>query len=243
MIMELRGHTGGVTQCVFSPDGVRLYSGARKDGAIHCWDVRMSGRILASYHRACPTNQQIGFELIGGASEALMTASQDGCVDHHRRPRPHHSLPHRHSHCHPHCHPHLHRQYLPSPRPQPSPRRVLVYDTSSPSSPPTAILMFGEATNAATTHPHLPLLAVAVGERRYPLQLNEPGVEHSSDDESATGGPGRAWGRHEPEEPTNGLSVWRMPQPDRSPAALLGGNDAASDDAEMHLDVMATENI
>ena len=90
--------------------------------------------------------------------------------------------------------------------------------------------MFGEATNAARTHPHLPLLAVAVGERRYPLKLDEASHEDSSD-ERAAGGPARAASADEPEELTNGLSVWRMPQAG-SAADLLGGDDAASEDPE-----------
>jgi len=167
LITELRGHTGGVTQVSFSHDGVRLYSAARKDSAIHCWDVRLSGRVLATYHRACRTNQRVGFELMrapaspsgegGASSDVLITASQDG--------------------------------------------HVLVYDTSAADAPPTTLLTFAEATNAATLHPYLTLLAVTAGERTYPLSL--------SDDEEEAG--------KEPSEPlgqaANGLSVWRIPSP------------------------------
>ena len=148
LIVELSAHTGGVTQCAFSHDGRLLYSAARRDGAIRCWDVRMSCRVLATYERACPTNQHVGFELRGAQSEGLLSASQDG--------------------------------------------RVLIFDTNAPDRPPTTLLTFADATNAVAAHPQLPLLAVAVGERRFPL----------SEEECANG-----------EDPyVNGLSVWRLPQ-------------------------------
>ena len=170
LITELKGHTGGVTQCAFSPDGLRLYTAARRDSAIHSWDVRMSGAILASFHRACPTNQRIGFEL---RHSSLLTASQDG--------------------------------------------RVLVYDTNAPHEPPTTLLTFGEATNAATIHPHEPLLAVAAGERCYPQPRSdgeELGEEPPDSDDDGDGGGGGS---------RNGLSVWRMP----APPAVGGGAEVA----------------
>lgn len=39
-LLLLRGHAGGVTCVRFSPDGNFLYTGARKDDQVLCWDVR-----------------------------------------------------------------------------------------------------------------------------------------------------------------------------------------------------------
>jgi WD40 repeat protein len=152
LIAELRGHTGGVTQLAFSHDGLLLYSGARRDGAIHCWDVRMSCRVLATFERACRNNQRVGFDLMGRHSEGLVTASQDG--------------------------------------------RVMVYDTGAPEQPPTTLLTFADATNAATPHPYASLLAVAVGERQFPLEYTDADQRQEKEDAHA-----------------NGFSVWRLPQP------------------------------
>lgn len=43
-LCKLTGHKGGITSMTFSLDGTRLYSGARKDKEIICWDLRV--RIL-----------------------------------------------------------------------------------------------------------------------------------------------------------------------------------------------------
>ena len=67
-----------MTQLTFSTDGMLLYTGARRDGSIRCWDIRKSCTVLATFARACPTNQKIGFELVGPTSAGLLTASQDG---------------------------------------------------------------------------------------------------------------------------------------------------------------------
>ena len=80
LIVELEAHGGGVTQLSFSHDGTMLYSAARRDDQIRCWDIRSTCRVLATFRRAAPTNQKIGFELIDSASSALLTASQDGSV-------------------------------------------------------------------------------------------------------------------------------------------------------------------
>jgi len=39
----LEGHVGGITKLKFSPCGNYLYSGARKDPNVLCWDIRKSG--------------------------------------------------------------------------------------------------------------------------------------------------------------------------------------------------------
>lgn len=40
-LCKLQGHKGGITSMVFSLDGFRLYSGARKDKELICWDLRV----------------------------------------------------------------------------------------------------------------------------------------------------------------------------------------------------------
>lgn len=179
VIMELGGEptSGGVTGLAFSQDSLLLYTGARRDGALCCWDVRRNGVLLARFERACPTNQRIGFELLGSASEGLLSASQDG--------------------------------------------RVLAYATAQPEEPPTTLLTFSDATNAATMHPWLPLLAVAAGERHFtlptgdgsPLIKRKAGATHDHGAELAVleengthnelDGDSARW--------QNGLSVWVMP--------------------------------
>lgn len=47
----------------FSPDGNKLFSGARKDSVIQCWDMRWPGRILYTFDRPVTTNQRIYFDL------------------------------------------------------------------------------------------------------------------------------------------------------------------------------------
>ncbi|KAF8062083.1 APY2 [Scenedesmus sp. PABB004] len=79
-LLLLEGHRGGVTQVAFSPDGNFLYSGARQDSQIHCWDVRATGQVLYSLSRAtAATNQRIGFS-IEPCGRHLATGGCDGAV-------------------------------------------------------------------------------------------------------------------------------------------------------------------
>nr|CAG4650181.1 EOG090X06W9 [Sida crystallina] len=59
----LEGHKGGVTHITFSPDGLMLYSGGRKDPEIICWDLRNPGCVLFIMKRTVDTNQRIYFDL------------------------------------------------------------------------------------------------------------------------------------------------------------------------------------
>ena len=158
MICLLGGHSGGVTQLAFSHDALHLFSAARRDGSIHCWDVRNTCQILYSFARACPTNQRIGFHLAPD-SRALISASQDG--------------------------------------------RVLAFDTAHPGTDPVTWLSYPNAVNDAVLHPALPLLAVAVGERRFPLPSGGEGQGHDGEDVDGV----------EDEHPGhNGFTIWQLPQ-------------------------------
>lgn len=163
LICALDGHAGGVTQLAFSHDGLQLFSGARRDGAVLCWDVRNTCRVLATFERAAPTNQRIGF-CLSSDSRALISSSQDG--------------------------------------------RVLAFDASRPEEPPAVWLTYNDATNDAAIHPTHPLLAVAVGERRFPFPSAAAGGDAGASEGEGEGdaaAPGAAG--------ANGFSVWRLPAP------------------------------
>ncbi|MCJ8731418.1 hypothetical protein PDJAM_G00199370 [Pangasius djambal] len=73
-------HRGGVTHLLFSPDGNHLYTGARKDPEILCWDLRDPGQVLFSLPRNVTTNQRIYFDLdpsgrylVSGDTEGVMS--------------------------------------------------------------------------------------------------------------------------------------------------------------------------
>nr|CAG4646288.1 EOG090X06W9 [Macrothrix elegans] len=59
----MEGHRGGVTHVRFSPDGMMLFTGGRKDPEILCWDLRQPGHILLTMTRTVHTNQRIYFDL------------------------------------------------------------------------------------------------------------------------------------------------------------------------------------
>jgi len=71
------GQTGGVTHIMFSPDGTKLYSGARKDPLILCWDLRFPDKILYAMPREVLTNQRIYFD-IDSTGKYLISGSTDG---------------------------------------------------------------------------------------------------------------------------------------------------------------------
>lgn len=57
-------HAGGLTHLQFSRCGNFLYSGARMDAFIHCWDARnMSGSVYSLPRESGGTNQRIGFDI------------------------------------------------------------------------------------------------------------------------------------------------------------------------------------
>nr|CAG4643232.1 EOG090X06W9 [Ilyocryptus agilis] len=75
----LEGHRGGVTHLKFSPDGLVLYSGGRKDREILCWDLRNPGRVLFTVNRTVETNQRIYFDL-DPSGRYLITGDTNGFV-------------------------------------------------------------------------------------------------------------------------------------------------------------------
>ena len=78
--------------------------------------------------------------------------------------------------------------------------------TSEPHAPPATLLTFADATNAATMHPMLPLLAVATGERRFPLPASDASDGDAPESEAQSERPPAIESAS-----INGLSVWRMP--------------------------------
>ncbi len=67
-------------QVTFSPDGNFLYTGARQDGQLLCWDVRCTQDALYALQRdTASTNQRIGFD-IEPCGRHLATGGCDGRV-------------------------------------------------------------------------------------------------------------------------------------------------------------------
>jgi WD40 repeat protein len=80
MLCSLQGHAGGVTHMVFSADGNYLYTGARKNGTVYCWDARfMSGAVYSIERSSCRTYQKVYFD-IEPSGRCLATGGDDGLV-------------------------------------------------------------------------------------------------------------------------------------------------------------------
>ena len=78
----LQGHgRRAVTALAFSPCGARLFSGARGDPALHCWDVRALGRgvVWTAARDAGGTAQRLGIGLTPDGS-VLLAGGKGGCV-------------------------------------------------------------------------------------------------------------------------------------------------------------------
>ncbi|KAL4443842.1 hypothetical protein ABPG75_011579 [Micractinium tetrahymenae] len=74
------GHSGGVTHMCFSACGNYLYTGARKDAAILCWDVRYSSGVLYTLQRdSSSTNQRMYFD-VEPCGRHLAAGGEDGAV-------------------------------------------------------------------------------------------------------------------------------------------------------------------
>eukprot|EP01103_Thecamoeba_quadrilineata_P013833 TRINITY_DN3959_c0_g1_i1.p1 TRINITY_DN3959_c0_g1~~TRINITY_DN3959_c0_g1_i1.p1 ORF type:complete len:244 (-),score=27.31 TRINITY_DN3959_c0_g1_i1:73-804(-) len=76
-ISLVQGQPSGITQVALSPDGCRVYAGARRNNQIYCWDLRMieEGPIL-SFERNSSTNQRFYFDLSQDGSQ-LVTSCQE----------------------------------------------------------------------------------------------------------------------------------------------------------------------
>ncbi|KAK8488218.1 hypothetical protein V6N13_120025 [Hibiscus sabdariffa] len=80
LLYVLHGQEGGVTHVQFSKDGNHLYTGARKDPYIMCWDIRKAVEVVYKFYRSCEsTNQRIAFD-IDCSGQHLGTGGQDGLV-------------------------------------------------------------------------------------------------------------------------------------------------------------------
>ncbi len=69
LLLELKGHTGGVTSVAFSPDGTRIVTGSQ-DRTAKVWDARTGTPLL---------------ELKGHTGEVIERGVQPGCVPHRHR--------------------------------------------------------------------------------------------------------------------------------------------------------------
>ncbi|ETL35747.1 hypothetical protein F442_12429 [Phytophthora nicotianae P10297] len=79
-LLALRDHDGrGISQVKFSPCGRFLFTAARRDARIHCWDIRATNEILHTFNRVADTNLRIEFDLHCGG-RYLATGSRTGRV-------------------------------------------------------------------------------------------------------------------------------------------------------------------
>ncbi|KAJ0176025.1 hypothetical protein K1T71_008199 [Dendrolimus kikuchii] len=78
-IGKMHGHGGGVTHMKFTPDGLKLVSGARKDHRVLVWDIRYYRRPLNILTRAVDTNQRVYFD-ISPCGKYLVTGGTNGVV-------------------------------------------------------------------------------------------------------------------------------------------------------------------
>lgn len=63
----------------FTPDGLKLVTGARKDHRLLVWDIRYYRRPLNILSRAVDTNQRVYFD-ISPCGKYLMTGGTDGIL-------------------------------------------------------------------------------------------------------------------------------------------------------------------
>ncbi|GLC72449.1 hypothetical protein PLESTF_001248900 [Pleodorina starrii] len=80
LLLILTGNRGGLTQVMFSSDGNYLYTGARQDDQMLCWDVRRTYEAVYTMERDTGrTNQRIQFD-IEPCGRHLITGGCDGAV-------------------------------------------------------------------------------------------------------------------------------------------------------------------
>ncbi|XP_049875134.1 telomerase Cajal body protein 1 homolog [Pectinophora gossypiella] len=78
-IGKMHGHTGGITHMKFTPDGLKLVSGARKDHRLLVWDIRYYRRPLNILSRVVDTNQRVYFD-ISPCGKYLVSGNTDGTL-------------------------------------------------------------------------------------------------------------------------------------------------------------------
>ena len=79
-LLTLCDHDGrGISQVRFSPCGRFLYTTARRDARIHCWDIRATKEICHTFNRVADTNQRLEFDLHCGG-RYLAAGSRTGRV-------------------------------------------------------------------------------------------------------------------------------------------------------------------
>ncbi|KAF1784803.1 WD40-repeat-containing domain [Phytophthora cactorum] len=72
-LLALRDHDGrGISQVRFSPCGRFLFTAARRDARIHCWDIRATNEILHTFNRVADTNLRVEFDLHCGAGRVML---------------------------------------------------------------------------------------------------------------------------------------------------------------------------
>ncbi|KAL1498038.1 hypothetical protein ABEB36_008898 [Hypothenemus hampei] len=92
-LCKLQAHKGAITSMCFSADGFRLYSGARKDKDVVCWDLRVPGRPMFVLNRECNTNQKISIDL-SMDNKWLVSGGTDGKVQVWNVSEPHYPTVH-----------------------------------------------------------------------------------------------------------------------------------------------------
>lgn len=80
--LALYATDSGVTRVAMSGDGQRVYASPRTCDAVLCWDVRVGGgrEPIATFQRACETNQRMGMVLDERSTPELWCTSTDGSV-------------------------------------------------------------------------------------------------------------------------------------------------------------------
>ena len=124
---------------------------------------------------------------------------------------------------------------------------MLAYPLHGPPSEPTTLLSYADAVSGVSLHPSLPLLAVSVGERTFPLRFGGKrrreggeGGEGGGSGDGSGGSSGSSSGDDDDDddeeeedegEPQQGIEVWKFPQAAASGASLAAAQQAAVEGA------------
>lgn len=183
-----------IRQALFTPDGNYLFTGARKENDILCWDIRNTSRVVMRLSRLANTNQHIHFD-IDPTGKYLITGSQVRrtrrvfavglfvvCASSHQRCRPMQDA----------------RAYVYDLQTGNATHELLGHTGALP--PPIRIrcprcllgwltllsACLADVVNSAAFHPFAPLVATATGDRKYAVKLKNFDDEDEDDtDEGA----------------------------------------------------------